>query len=264
MTETLTLQLPITGMTCASCVARVEKAITKVPGVQEASVNGATDSARLVLAGASAGATAQAVAAAVAKAGYAIPSETLRLQISGMTCASCVGRVEKALAQVPGTSAVSVNLATNTAQLQRLAGSADDASLLAAVRRAGYEATLASDGQAAPAHQRGDDGWRVAVAAALSAPLVLPMVGDLFGRHWMLPALWQWLLATPVLFLFRRALLQGRLGGAAQRCRQHGPAGGHRHQRCLWPEPGAVGASGGAEPLRSRRIPLGWAAASGA
>ncbi|MES2716456.1 MAG: heavy metal translocating P-type ATPase [Pseudomonadota bacterium] len=202
MNPTLTLQLPITGMTCASCVARVEKAISKVPGVQQASVNGATDSARLVLDAGSAGATAQAVAAAVTKAGYGIPTETVRLQIGGMTCASCVGRVEKALARVPGSSAVSVNLATNTATLQRLAGSADDASLLAAVQAAGYEATLITDAQAAPAHHRGDDGWRVAVAAALSAPLVLPMLGDLFGRHWMLPALWQCLLATPVLFFF--------------------------------------------------------------
>jgi Cu+-exporting ATPase len=198
----LTLQLPITGMTCASCVARVEKAINKVPGVQQASVNGATDSARLVLDTAGAGDTAQAVAAAVAKAGYAIPAETVRLQIDGMSCASCVGRVETALARVPGTSAVSVNLATITAQLQRLAGSADDASLLAAVQRAGYTATLRSGAQAAPASHRGDDGWRVAVAAMLSAPLVLPMLGDLFGAHWMLPAWWQWLLATPVQFVF--------------------------------------------------------------
>ena len=202
MAEPLTLQLPISGMTCASCVARVEKAIAKVPGVQQASVNGATDSARLVLDGANADATAQAVAAAVAQAGYAIPTETVRLQIDGMTCASCVGRVEKALARVPGTSAVSVNLATNTAQLQRLAGSADDATLLAAVQRAGYTATRPADAQAAPAAHRGDDGWRVATAAALSAPLVLPMAGDLIGAHWMLPALWQWLLATPVLFFF--------------------------------------------------------------
>jgi P-type Cu+ transporter len=202
MSETLTLQLPITGMTCASCVARVEKAIAKVPGVQQASVNGATDSARLVLDSGTAGATAQAVAAAVTQAGYGIPTESLRLDIGGMTCASCVGRVEKALARVAGTSGVSVNLATNTAQLQRLAGSADDASLLAAVRQAGYEATLVTDAQAAPAPHRGDDGWRVAVAALLSAPLVLPMVGDLIGRHWMLPAFWQWLLATPVLFFF--------------------------------------------------------------
>jgi Cu+-exporting ATPase len=202
MAEPLTLQLPISGMTCASCVARVEKAIAKVPGVQQASVNGATDAARVVLDGATAGATAQAVAAAVAKAGYAIPTETVRLQIDGMTCASCVGRVEKALARVPGTSAVSVNLATNTAQLQRLAGSADDATLLAAVQRAGYTATRPTDAQAAPATHRGDDGWRVAVAAVLSAPLVLPMAGDLIGAHWMLPALWQWLLATPVLFYF--------------------------------------------------------------
>ena len=215
MTDPLTLQLPITGMTCASCVARVEKAIARVPGVQQASVNGATDSAHLVLAGADAGATAQAVAAAVAKAGYAIPTETVRLQIDGMTCASCVGRVEKTLARVPGTSAVSVNLATNTAQLQRLAGSADDASLLAAVVRAGYGASVVADATAAPAAHLGDDGWRVAAAAALSAPLVLPMAGDLVGAHWMLPAFWQWLLATPVLFFFGARFFQA--GWAALR-----------------------------------------------
>ena len=201
MAEILTLQLPITGMTCASCVARVEKAIAKVPGVQQASVNGATDSARLVLDAASAGNTAQAVAAAVAKAGYGIPDETVRLAIDGMTCASCVGRVEKALARVPGTSQVSVNLATNTAQLHRLAGTAADADLLAAVQRAGYGASLVGERSAPPLHQ-GDAGWRVAVAAALSLPLVLPMLGDLLGRHWMLAPLWQCLLATPVLFFF--------------------------------------------------------------
>ena len=202
MADPLTLQLSITGMTCASCVARVEKAIARVPGVQQASVNGATDSARLVLDAGSAGATAQAVADAVAKAGYGIPEDLRNLRIDGMTCASCVSRVEKALSRVPGVLAASVNLATSTAQVRRLAGSAADEGLLAAVQRAGYEAAVLDSGSAAPPSHRGDEGWRVAVAAALSAPLVLPMIGDLIGRHWMLPALWQWLLATPVLFFF--------------------------------------------------------------
>jgi Cu+-exporting ATPase len=113
-----------------------------------------------------------------------------------------VSRVEKALGRVPGVLAASVNLATSTAQVRRLVGSAGDEALLAAVQRAGYEAAAIDGGGAAPSPHRGDAGWRVAVAAALSAPLVLPMVGDLIGRHWMLPALWQWLLATPVLFFF--------------------------------------------------------------
>ncbi|MBL8350668.1 MAG: copper-translocating P-type ATPase [Burkholderiaceae bacterium] len=198
MSDAVTLQLPIAGMTCASCVARVEKAIARVPGVQEASVNGATEQARLRVDGSSAGATALAVAAAVGKAGYAIPEDALRLRIDGMTCASCVARVEKALTRVPGVLRASVNLATSTAEVQRLAGSAADADLIAAVQRAGYQAAPIADG-ATPAPHQGDEGWKVALAALLSAPLVLPMAGDLVGTHWMLPAFWQWLLATPVL-----------------------------------------------------------------
>jgi len=202
MDDTCTLTLPITGMTCASCVTRVEKAISRVPGVQQASINLATEQARLALAATGAPATAQAVLAAVAKAGYGIPEETRDLRIDGMTCASCVGRVEKALGKVPGVLAASVNLATATARVRRLAGSAADAVLLQAVQRAGYEAAVLASGQAPAVAPRGDAGWKVAAAAALSAPLVLPMAGDLLGRHWMLPALWQWLLATPVLFWF--------------------------------------------------------------
>ncbi|MBC7726500.1 MAG: heavy metal translocating P-type ATPase, partial [Microbacteriaceae bacterium] len=198
MSRAITLQLPITGMTCASCVARVEKAINGVRGVQEASVNGATEQVRLVVDGANASATAQAVAVAVGQAGYAIPEASRRLRIDGMTCASCVGRVERALAGVPGVLQASVNLATATAEVRHLAGSAADADLLAAVQRAGYQAAPIAQG-AAPAPQRGDEGWKVALAALLSAPLVLPMAGDLVGAHWMLPAFWQWLLATPVL-----------------------------------------------------------------
>ncbi len=198
----LELQIPITGMTCASCVSRVEKAIARVPGVLQASINLATEQASLSLVPANAPAVAAAVLAAVVKAGYGVPEETTDLRIDGMTCASCVGRVEKALSRVPGVLGASVNLATSTAQVKRLAGSAADAELLAAVQRAGYEAAAIDSGGAAPKPARGDQGWRVAAAAALSAPLVLPMVGDLLGRHWMLPALWQWLLATPVLFYF--------------------------------------------------------------
>jgi Cu+-exporting ATPase len=198
MRQDVVLQLPITGMTCASCVARVEKAIARVPGVQQASVNGATEQARLVLDAGTAVATAQAVAAAVGKAGYGVPDAVQRLRIDGMTCASCVARVERALARVPGVLQASVNLATATAEVRHLAGSAADADLLAAVQRAGYQAATIAAGAAAAPH-RGDEGWKVAVAAALSAPLVLPMAGDLVGAHWMLPAFWQWLLATPVL-----------------------------------------------------------------
>ena len=199
MTEPCTLTLPITGMTCASCVARVEKALAGVPGVAASSVNLATEQATVSLAPASAASTAALLNMAVQRAGYGLAEQTRDLQIDGMTCASCVGRVEKALRQVPGVLDASVNLATNSARVRRLAGSAPDAALQAAVKQAGYSASLHVDGLPAHAAANRDPGWKVALAAALSAPLMLPMAGDLIGRHWMLPALWQCLLATPVL-----------------------------------------------------------------
>ncbi|MBK6863023.1 MAG: copper-translocating P-type ATPase [Ideonella sp.] len=194
------LSLPVGGMTCASCVARVEKALAKVPGVRAASVNLATESATVEGDGAL---DAGVLAAAVERAGYAVAREPVDLAIEGMTCASCVARVERALAKVPGVLAAEVNLATEGARVTRLAGSAPTADLLAAVQRAGYTAHERRDDAtpaAAPAAAWLSDGRRVLLAALLSAPLALPMVGDLFGAHWMLPGWLQLLLATPVQF----------------------------------------------------------------
>jgi P-type Cu+ transporter len=139
-------------------------------------------------------------------------SPTLQLAIDGMTCASCVARVEKALSQVGGVAAASVNLATEKATVQVVPGMRDAtamlASLQAAVKKAGYSARPV-DANAVASHEAANiasttwlRGWAVVAAAMLSAPLVVPMVGDLFGRHWMLPALWQFVLATPVQFVF--------------------------------------------------------------
>jgi Cu+-exporting ATPase len=128
----------------------------------------------------------------------AMANSELTLAVEGMTCASCVTRVERALAAVPGVSAASVNLATEQATVTRAASTSDQA-LRDAVQRAGYESTVVVDDSAAHA-PHGDAGWKVALAAALSLPLVLPMAGDLLGRHWMLPAWAQALLAAPVVF----------------------------------------------------------------
>jgi P-type Cu+ transporter len=124
------------------------------------------------------------------------------LNIDGMTCASCVARVEKALGRVAGVQAASVNLATEQAQVQAEAGT-DPQQLLAAVQRAGYEASIVqadADVLAEPHRRPHDEGWKVALAAALSLPLMLPMQGDLLGQHWMWPAWVQALLAAPVQF----------------------------------------------------------------
>jgi Cu+-exporting ATPase len=195
-TET-TLTLPVEGMSCASCVGRVERALAKVPGVAQASVNLATESASVSLAER---VSAGALAAAVERAGYAVPHEGTDLRIEGMTCASCVARVERALVAVPGVLSASVNLATERAHVDRIQGAAGAAALMAAVQKAGYTAHVISASEPASTAAPSRDGWKVALAALLSLPLVLPMIGELFGRHWMLSPLVQWLLATPVQF----------------------------------------------------------------
>lgn len=129
-------------------------------------------------------------------------STVFDLPISGMTCASCAGRVERALRKVPGAAQVSVNLATETARVEAPAQALP--ALVEAVRQAGYEASMpdaaAPDPDDAQRHLRNE---RLAVAAAvlLALPLVLPMLLQPFGVHWMLPAWAQFALATPVQFI---------------------------------------------------------------
>jgi Cu+-exporting ATPase len=125
----------------------------------------------------------------------------LDIGIEGMTCASCVSRVEKALAKVPGVSTATVNLATETARIHFAPTDQMEAKLRRAVRDAGYEPVAANAAIDAPDASPWAGFMPVAIGLALSAPLVLPMVGDLFGKHWMLPAWMQFVLATPVQFI---------------------------------------------------------------
>jgi P-type Cu+ transporter len=121
----------------------------------------------------------------------------IKLPIEGMTCASCVARVEKALCAVPGVGSAEVNLATETATVSYAEGAAPSA-LLDAVRAAGYEARLGGDPR--PAGQADRSWWPVAASAVLTLPLVLPMLAEGLGASWMLPGWIQLLLATPVQF----------------------------------------------------------------
>ncbi len=210
--------LPIDGMTCASCAGRVEKALAKVPGVESVSVNLATEQARIQ-------APADSLAAlvdAVQQAGYSVPAHSLELDVGGMTCASCSGRVEKALSKVPGVERVSVNLANERAHVELL-GHVDPARLIDAVNQAGYSASLH---QANNPHAVQDDQqkrlqrerWALVLAIVLALPLVLPMLLMPLGIHWMLPAWAQFVLATPVQFVlgarFYRAAWKAVKAGA--------------------------------------------------
>ena len=210
--------LPIDGMTCASCAGRVEKALAKVPGVESVSVNLATEQARIQ-------APADSLAAlvdAVQQAGYSVPAHSQELDVGGMTCASCSGRVEKALSKVPGVERVSVNLANERAHVELL-GHVDPAQLIDAVNRAGYSASLH---QANNPHAVQDDQqkrlqrerWALVLAIVLALPLVLPMLLMPLGIHWMLPAWAQFVLATPVQFVlgarFYRAAWKAVKAGA--------------------------------------------------
>ncbi|QBR00155.1 heavy metal translocating P-type ATPase [Paraburkholderia pallida] len=253
-------ELEIRGMTCASCAMRVEKALAKVPGVTRASVNLATEKATVEARAEAGGDAAKALTvqlvAAVEKAGYeaepivdagaeasadvnadAGPSaaaQTASFAIGGMTCAACANRVEKVLARVPGVASATVNLATENAAV-RLEAPVDDAMrerLVAAVQKAGYEATPliedahaaattgasdatvatsaahtgatgAAPSRAAAAQEAARRELRAVLAAAvLTTPLVVPMFGHWLGLHWMLPAAAQLVLASIVQFGF--------------------------------------------------------------
>lgn len=193
---TALLDLPILGMTCASCVGRVEKALKAVPGVQDVTVNIATERASVV---AAASVAVPTLTAAVRKAGYSVADESVELSVGGMTCASCVGRVEKALKAVPGVTHAEVNLATERAQVRFDAGVTVDR-LVAGIEKAGYQADVVDADAPADHKTHAEPWWPVALAAFLSVPLVLPMLGMVFGQDWSLSGWIQLALATPVQF----------------------------------------------------------------
>ncbi|MGC5778974.1 heavy metal translocating P-type ATPase [Methylobacterium sp. NFXW15] len=206
--ESVRLSLPVEGMSCAGCVSRVERVLAGLPGASDVSVNLATKRASLALTRDHAPAE---VAAALQKAGYPVaPSETT-LPIEGMHCASCVGKVEKALGAVPGVTEASVNLATGQALVRHGEGIVAPADLAAAVKAAGYTALLPSEAATVdPAERREAEARDLrrdfGIAALLTAPIVvLDMGGHLGGQglpaiaHGQGAALVQAMLATLVL-----------------------------------------------------------------
>lgn len=196
--STALVELPVEGMTCASCVGRVERALKKVPGVRSAVVNLATEKASLSLDDPSQAQTVvPAAIAAVEKAGYAVPQRQFDLQVDGMTCASCVGRVERALKKVPGVQSASVNLATERASVQVSDGT-DVGTLIAAIAKAGYEAAAVPQAGEGAAVEDAAAQRQAAERAALKKSLLfatlfaLPVFLLEMGGH-MVPAFHHWI-----------------------------------------------------------------------
>ena len=173
----------IEGMSCASCVARVEKAIKSVPGVDAASVNLATERATVTFKDA---VDTDAVLRAIESAGYEAKIETQDFLVEGMTCASCVSRVERALKAVPGVTEANVNLATEKATIRYVSGATTAAALSAAIRNAGYETKATVNVATEDREDRRDVEIRsLARQLLLSAILTLPLFAMEMGSHFI-------------------------------------------------------------------------------
>ena len=175
------LKLPIEGMTCATCSTRIEKVVGRLSGVTEVTVNLASEQANVTLE--SERASPEQVVAAIQRAGYAVPASSVRLTITGMTCATCSSRVERVLRKQPGVISAQVNLATETSSVAYTTGLTEVPALVAAVERSGYGAALApSDAsqdrarEQAAARAARRDWAHLGIASLLTLPLVAPML----------------------------------------------------------------------------------------
>lgn len=189
------LSFGVRGMTCASCVSHVEKALAHAPGVVAATVNLATERADVAL---ESQADLDGLVRAVTEAGYEPVVETIELGVGGMTCASCVAHVEKALRAVPGVLEANVNLATERARVRALAGRDISAELRRAVQDAGYEPRSVSErGDATDRERAQREAETLALRRrlTLSALLTAPVLFLEMGAH-SIPGLGDWIMGT--------------------------------------------------------------------
>ena len=223
---TKSISLPVTGMTCAMCVGNVERAIRKADGVDTVQVNLATEKASIRFDDATL--DSRALVARLERAGYGVAAASIDLPISGMTCAMCVGNVERALNRVDGVLSTSVNLANERANVRYLPGSLNHGDLKSAVEKAGYgiiqldEAADAHDAEAAARQAEISRQWRLfAIGAFFTVPLtILSMTRHLMHASpllmdnlpWLMHDLWLFVfgaLATPVVFLLGKQYFFG-------------------------------------------------------
>ena len=194
--EATSFAIPVEGMSCASCVSSIEKAVAKVPGVDKVLVNLATERADVTF---KAAPDMPAVIDAIRKAGYDVPSGSADLAIEGMTCTSCVSKVEKALNAVPGVTRASVNLATERAHVD-LAGQVSLSDLIKAVGTAGYEARSLDEArndtkQETQSDKRDAEAAELKKSVILAAVLTLPVFILEMGSH-IIPAVHMFVMDT--------------------------------------------------------------------
>jgi len=206
------ISLSVEGMSCASCVGRVDKGLHEVTGLSDIAVNLASESARFK---ADSPETVSAAVAQLAALGYPAREEKVILSIESMSCASCVGRVDKAIAALPGVLDVSVNLASETATIRYAEGAVTVADMIAASAAIGYPAKVISGGGVAQdqAARKDAEAQEIARKAWIAAALALPvfvlemgaymipgmhmLIGDTIGHQasWLI----QFVLTTAVL-----------------------------------------------------------------
>ncbi|MFA5581539.1 MAG: heavy metal translocating P-type ATPase [Paracoccaceae bacterium] len=186
--STAQVRLSIEGMTCASCVGRVQKALGAVPGVQQAQVNLASETADIRF---DAPADLGVITDALARAGYPARESSVELEIENMSCASCVARLEREFSAIPGVRDARVNLASETARITYLDAQVRPDDLLRVAAGAGYPARVASG--VSTTHDRKDAEARaLARDLAIAAVLALPVFVLEMGAH-MIPAFHHWL-----------------------------------------------------------------------
>ncbi|QSO48706.1 heavy metal translocating P-type ATPase [Alicyclobacillus mengziensis] len=220
-TPKIEVTLPVEGMTCAACAARIEKNVSKLPGIESFNVNLASERARVVLNGST---TWQDVVEKIEKSGYSVPVREVDLNITGMTCAACSARIEKVVNRLDAVKEASVNLASEKAHIVYFPGVIQEQDLIRAVEKAGYGATLASETAAADEKKRKEQAYQRDVmkfwgSVILTLPLVIQMFVMLLGGSAFMPNWVSFILATPVQFYvgwrFYKGAYHSLRGGAA-------------------------------------------------
>lgn len=210
ITDTKTIDLGITGMTCATCSNRIEKALSRKKGIVSGTVNLATEVAKIEF-------SPQEISEAevvqtIKNTGFGVKTSVTELAITGMTCATCVGRIEKSLSKLDGVVSAQVNLATEMAKIEFYPTSVTEQEIVNKILKTGFGASLVEDNFSnqdqylKDAEEKNNelkrDFKKLIFSALLTLPLVLPMLAMPFGKHWMPPGWIQFFLATPVLFYF--------------------------------------------------------------